>query len=142
VADNTPDITSQGETRIESENNPGHLKVEASIELPPGAEVQITIQYRPTPQSPQQKQVVLLSGTNKTILKKIQIDLEKIPQKIHPKEWISQNLPTNPTKPVFAVWLLIASVFVYYLVRSYHAGSRSGQRQFYRSWRRIPSYLF
>lgn len=102
---------------MEEDANPRHLRVKASVELPPGAEVQITIQYRPDAESPQRKQVVTLSGGSQTTRKEIQVDLEKIPAQIHLLDWIRKIISSISSQPASPALLLAAATLVYYLVR-------------------------
>jgi hypothetical protein len=112
-----PETNAQGETRITTDANPGHVRVEATVDLPPGAEVQITIQYRSSAGAPQREQVINLEGGKEPIQKKLLFELEKIPEKLRFFERVLQKIPTRIKTIPLPFILLGAAIVVYYLVR-------------------------
>lgn len=78
VVTDTPESYAEGDTRPESAETRQNLRVEATVELPPGAEVQLTITYKPGKKEPARSQVVNLTGGLETSIKHIRFDLEKL----------------------------------------------------------------
>jgi hypothetical protein len=117
VVKKTPDSPFEGDIRTESDENTRHLRVEATIELPPGAEVQLTIQYRPDEKSPFKSKIVNLTGNTETTRKHLVFDLEKLPAGINIFTWVKTWLREVSVQPGFPMVLFLGAMLVYFLLR-------------------------
>jgi len=121
VVTDTPETYAEGESPPESDETRQNLRVEATVELPPGAEVQLTITYKPGGKAPVRSQVVNLTGGPETLVKHLRFDLEKL----SPSSWLSDFIERIRSNKVFSrlsgylspMTLLVCAVVVYYLVR-------------------------
>jgi len=133
VVTHTPDFT-EGDTRPESDETKQSLRVEATVELPPGAEVQLTITYKPGGKEPVRSQVVNLSGGPEASRKHLRFDLDRLPKVdllTSMKGWVKSlrgwmkslwallislwDWFSSPACP--PVYFLAGAVVIYYLVR-------------------------
>ena len=108
----------KGDTRTGSiESTRQTARVEATVELPPGAEVVLTVKYKADEQSVVQTQVVNLSGGPEPTTRHLIFDLLSGERKFNIKQalrtswaWFAKNAPTP-------AGLFVAAVLVYYILR-------------------------
>ncbi len=120
VVTETPDSYAEGEIRPESDETRQNLRVEATVELPPGAEVQLTITYKPGGKEPVRSQVVNLTGGPETSVKHLHFDLEKLSRFNRLSslvERIKSSKVGSRLPALSPVIILICALVVYYLVR-------------------------
>jgi hypothetical protein len=97
-----------------------NLRVEATVVIPPGAEVQLTITYKPAGKKSTRSKVVALTGGSETSRKHLQFDLEKLPSSNLFSllwMWLRTNWEKFSSLSIPPVFFLAAAVTVYYLVR-------------------------
>jgi len=113
----TPDSPIEGDSRTESEETVRCVRVEATVEIPPGAEVQLTIHYKADGKSPVKSQVVSLTGGSETTRKHISFDLENLPVALNLLGWVRQAwgwMLSFSTRPDY---LFVGALLVYFLLR-------------------------
>lgn len=120
VVTHTPETNAEGETRPEPVETMQNLRVEATVEVPPGAEVQLTITYKPGGKSPVRSQIVNLTGGMETSRQHLRFDLEKLPvNDIRDRfmGWIKSLRDGVSVISIPPVYFLAFAVIMYYLVR-------------------------
>jgi hypothetical protein len=122
VVTHTPDYT-EGDTRPESEETKQSLRVEATVELPPGAEVQLTITYKAGRNAPVRSQVVNLSGGGEKSSKRLRFDLDSLPRTdllFAIQSWIRSLWGWFTSLSIPPVYYLAGAILIYYIVRLIH----------------------
>ena len=120
VVTETPESYAEGEIRPESNETRQNLRVEATVELPPGAEVQLTITYKPGGKEPVRSQVVNLTGGPEASVKHLRFDLEKLTNSNRLSglmEWVKSSKVVSRFASHSPMIILVLAVVVYYLVR-------------------------
>ncbi len=112
-----PDSPLEGDIRIESVESARHFRVKATVELPPGADVQLTIQYRPDEKTPYQSKVVNITGSIKRSRRHLSFDLKKLFVSFNGLKWMRtwRQKVFTPHGPPF--YFLLGALLVYYLLR-------------------------
>lgn len=113
----TPVLPLQGDLPTEADDHAHTVRVEAAVELPPGAEVRVTIQYRPNENAPYRSEIVDLTGGSIPERRFLSFDLEKIPA----SEQIISRLRTwwnrFSSRSHYPVYLMAAALAIYLLLR-------------------------
>ncbi len=108
----------EGEARAGSNEDARQMvRVEAVVELPPGAEVQVTVQYRPNEESTVQTQVVNLSGEQQATRKKLAFEFLPGKSKKDLKNGLRIFWNWFKSNALTPAGLFFWAVAVYYLVR-------------------------
>lgn len=117
VADKMPDDTLQGDTGLEENTNLRHANMRASIDLPEGAEVNITVQYRRGENAPIQKQEIHIITTDEPVLQEFTLDLDSLPSETSILNRLQVWFFIKPWRSYQIPWLFIGAMLAYYLVR-------------------------
>lgn len=112
-----PDDTLQGDTGLEENTNLRHANMHASIDLPEGVEVNITVQYRRGENAPTQNHEIHIATSDKPVLQEFTIDLDSLPNETsilnRLQGWFNIKSRVGYQIP----WLFLGAMLVYYIVR-------------------------
>jgi len=117
VVKKTHELPLEGDTRTEADDHTHHVRVQAAVDLPPGAEVRITVQYRPNENAPFKSEIVDLTGGDAPERRLLFFDLEKLPAPKQLFERIKAWWRQFSARPNYSAYLMAAALVVYLMLR-------------------------
>jgi len=120
VVKKRPEKPPDGENQTDIDATAHHMRVEATVDLPPGAEVRLTIQYRPDEKTPFLSKVMDISGGVEKSRRHLSFELESLSRSWFQPEWLSERWKDFVARPDLPVFLLVFALLIYYLIRLIH----------------------
>lgn len=112
-----PDLSPEGDIPKSTGEETPHVRVEATVELPPGAEVRLTIHYRPDEETAFRSKVVNLSGGDDTTRQHFSFNFDLLKSSVLSTDRFVFLWKRFSSLPDFQLYLFLLALFVYYALR-------------------------
>jgi len=120
VVNDESEMPIEGEDRTEPEKDARQIRIDASVDLPPGSEFHLTLRYRPDQKSAYRTTEVNIAGADVPVKKHLAINLDRLPSAAHWYDQILRLIKTLSLRFDSSLWLFVGALLVYYLLRLIH----------------------